>query len=179
MKQETLDKAKSLENEIEEYSRLLCSRNASYNYMLIKITCANASPSAEYYGRMDKELWMKMTDVVKKELVKKRLQLDELSDGEMVAPGEWQPTGKYLTDETVETSDGEQWVVADSDGNARITVKLKTAMVAIFLWMLFCIAIGIIGIVNWVTTVSNVFFALFMLWMMNHERKQIENRKED
>ena len=94
-------------------------------------------------------------------------------------PGEWQPTGKYLTDETVETSDGEQWVVADSDGNARITVKLKTAMVAIFLWMLFCIAIGIIGIVNWVTTVSNVFFALFMLWMMNHERKQIENRKED
>ena len=113
------------------------------------------------------------------ELERLEHELDTLSDEELVKPGEWQPTGKYLTNETVETSDGEQWVVADSDGNARITVKLKTAMVAIFLWMLFCIAIGIIGIVNWVTTVSNVFFALFMLWLMNHERKQIENRKED
>ena len=80
MKAETLKKAKSLENEIEEYTRLIQSKNASFGYMLIKITCSNANDHEDYYGRMDKEVWLKLLEVVKEEREKKKQELAALSD---------------------------------------------------------------------------------------------------
>ena len=64
MKQETLKKANNLEHDISEYTDLLRSRNADYHTMLIKITCAYSNNRTDYHGRVSKEVWDKMLDVV-------------------------------------------------------------------------------------------------------------------
>lgn len=104
MKQETLKKAKNLEHDISEYSDLLQSRNASYGKMLIKISCAYANDFGDYYGRVDKEVWDKMLDVVAEERRKVMQELENLTDDpdEEIATdtpeagrGEWQPCKAY------------------------------------------------------------------------------------
>lgn len=80
MKQETLKKANSLEHDISEYSELLRSRNASYGTMLIKISCAYANNREDYHGRVDKEVWNKMLDVVADERRKAMQELENLTD---------------------------------------------------------------------------------------------------
>ena len=80
MKQETLKKANNLEHDISEYSDLLRSRNASYSTMLIKITCAYANNHEDYHGRVDKEVWDKMLDVVADERRKAMQELENLTD---------------------------------------------------------------------------------------------------
>ena len=52
MKEETLKKAKNLEYNIEQYSDLLRSRNASYDTMFINITCAYSNSHEDYHGRV-------------------------------------------------------------------------------------------------------------------------------
>ena len=80
MKQETLKKAKAIERNISEYSDLLRSRNADYYTMLIKITCAYANDHEDYHGRVDKEVWDKMLDVVAEERQKAMQELENLTD---------------------------------------------------------------------------------------------------
>ena len=80
MKQETLKKANNLEHNISEYSDLLRSRNASYYTMLIKISCAYANDHEDYHGRVDKEVWDKMLDVVADERRKAMQELENLTD---------------------------------------------------------------------------------------------------
>ena len=80
MKQETLKKAKNLEHDISEYSDLLQSRNADYHTMLIKITCAYSNNREDYHGRVDKEVWDKMLDVVAEERRKAMQELENLTD---------------------------------------------------------------------------------------------------
>jgi hypothetical protein len=93
MKKETLKKAKILEYNIEEYGDLLRSRDASYGSMLIKITCDYANDCEDYHGRVDKEVWDKMLDVVSEEKRKAIQELYNLTDEptEQVGQGEWQP----------------------------------------------------------------------------------------
>lgn len=104
MKQETLKKANNLEHDISEYSNLLRSRNASYGTMLIKITCAYANDHEDYHGRVDKEVWDKMLDVVAEERRNAMRELENLTDNpdeEIVTDtpeagrGEWQPCKAY------------------------------------------------------------------------------------
>lgn len=80
MKEETLKKAKNLECTIGEYTDLLRSRKADYGTMLIKISCAYANKHDEYHGRVDKEVWCKMLDVVENERAKTRCKLAALTD---------------------------------------------------------------------------------------------------
>lgn len=80
MKQETLKKAKDLENDISEYGDLLLSRNADYHTMLIKITCAYSNNRTDYHGRVSKEVWDKMLDVVADERQKTKQELEALTD---------------------------------------------------------------------------------------------------
>ena len=80
MDKETLKKAKSLESTIDEYTSLIRSRNASYGTMLIKITCAYANDHEDYHGRLDKEVWLKMIDVLKEEREKKKQELTDLGE---------------------------------------------------------------------------------------------------
>ena len=80
MKKETLQKAKNLEHSIDEYSSLLRSRNANYGTMIIKITCDYSNTAEEYYGRIDKEVWDKMLEVLKNERQKAVQELEELTD---------------------------------------------------------------------------------------------------
>jgi len=108
MKQETLKKAKNLEHDISEYSDLLQSRNASYGTMLIKITCAYANDHEDYHGRVDKEVWDKMLDVVAEERRKAMQELENLTDDPEIitdvpeaGQGEWQPTKVYKNGDRV------------------------------------------------------------------------------
>ena len=80
MKEETLKKAHNLEHDISEYTDLLRSRKANYYTMLIKISCAYANAHDEYHGRVDKEVWDKMLDVVENERTKARRRLAALTD---------------------------------------------------------------------------------------------------
>lgn len=80
MKQETLKKAKDLENDISEYGDLLLSRNADYHTMLIKISCAYSNNRNEYHGMVSKEVWNKMLDVVAEERQKTKQELETLTD---------------------------------------------------------------------------------------------------
>jgi hypothetical protein len=80
MKEETLKKAHNLEHAISEYTDLLHSRKADYYTMLIKISCAYANMRDEFHGRVDKEVWDKMLDVVEEERTKARRRLAALSD---------------------------------------------------------------------------------------------------
>lgn len=80
MKQETLKKANNLEHDISEYTDLLLSRNADYHTMLIKITCAYSNNRTDYHGRVSKEVWDKMLDVVADERRKAMQELENLTD---------------------------------------------------------------------------------------------------
>lgn len=80
MKQETLKKANNLEHDISECTDLLRSRNANYDTMLIKISCAYANNYEDYHGRVDKEVWDKMLDVVAEERRKAMQELENLTD---------------------------------------------------------------------------------------------------
>ena len=80
MKQETLKKAKDLENDISEYGDLLLSRNADYHTMLISISCPYSNFPNEYHGRVSKEVWNKMLDVVEEERQKTKQELEALTD---------------------------------------------------------------------------------------------------
>lgn len=104
MKQETLRKAKELEKDISEYGDLLLSRNASYHTMLINITCSYSNDRTGYHGRVSKEVWDKMLDVVAEERLKNLQELEALTDDSAdgmtaeAAPagqGEWKPTEVY------------------------------------------------------------------------------------
>lgn len=80
MKQETLQKAKKFEQDFSEYTNLLQSRSANYQTMLIKISCAYANDRNEYYGRVSKDVWNKMLDVVAEERQKTTQELEALTD---------------------------------------------------------------------------------------------------
>ena len=80
MKQETLKKANNLEHDISEYTDLLLSRDADYHTMLIKITCAYSNNRTDYHGRVSKEVWDKMLDVVVDERRKAMQELENLTD---------------------------------------------------------------------------------------------------
>ena len=109
MKQATLKKANNLEHDISEYSDLLRSRNATYGTMLIKISCAYANDHEDYHGRVDKEVWDKMLDVVADERRKAMQELENLTDdsAEIITDvpeagqGEWQPTKVYKNGDRV------------------------------------------------------------------------------
>jgi len=102
MKQETLKKANNLEHDIIEYNNLLRSRNASYDTMLIKICCDYVNGNECYYGRVNKEVWDKMLDVVADERRKAMQELENLTDDPEIitdvpeaGQGEWQPCKAY------------------------------------------------------------------------------------
>lgn len=109
MKQETLKKANNLEHDISEYSDLLQSRNADYHTMLIKITCAYSNNREDYHGRVDKEVWDKMLDVVAEERRKAMQELENLTDDSAetatdvpeAGQGEWQPCKAYQNGDRV------------------------------------------------------------------------------
>ena len=98
MKQETLKKANNLEHDISEYSNLLRSRNASYYTMLIKISCAYANDHDDYYGRVDKEVWDKMLDVVADERRKAMQELENLTDDSAETATDAPEAGQDMSD---------------------------------------------------------------------------------
>lgn len=69
-----------MDHDISEYGNLLLSRNADYHTMLIKITCAYSNSHEDYHGRVSKEVWDKMLDVVAEERLKTSQELEALTD---------------------------------------------------------------------------------------------------
>lgn len=164
MKQETLKKAKDLENDISEYGNLLLSRNADYHTMLIRIDCAYANNHNEYYGRVSKEVWNKMLDVVAGEKRKTMQELENLTDdpAEIITDvpeaglGEWKPTEVYKEGDRVthggieyECHDGKS-KPADKPHKDSRTDKFIRSMERLMSWMLysiiFCILLGVAGL---------------------------------
>lgn len=165
MKQETLKKAKDLENDISEYGDLLLSRNADYHTMLIKITCAYSNDRTDYHGRVSKEVWNKMLDVVAEERHKLAQELAALSDDSAdsmaseAAPagqGEWKPTEVYKEGDRV-THGGIEYECHDGKSESATmpqkdswTDKFIRSMDRLASWMLystiFCFLLGVAGL---------------------------------
>ena len=134
MKQETLKKAKDLENDISEYGYLLLSRGADYHTMLIKITCAYSNSREDYHGRVSKEVWNKMLDVVAEERRKTKQELEALIITDV--PEADMTGGKSKPDDKPHK---ESW--AD---------KFMRSMDRLMSWLLysltFCILLGVAGL---------------------------------
>lgn len=144
MKQETLKKAKDLENDISEYSELLRSRNASYGTMLIKISCAYANDYEDYHGRVDKEVWDKMLDVVAEERRKAMREFENLTDDTADADPE------KITDVPEADMTGGKSKPADKPHKDSWTDKFMRSMDRLMSWLLysmtFCILLGVAGL---------------------------------
>lgn len=125
MKEETLKKAHNLEHNISEYTDLLRSRKADYYTMLIKISCAYSNTHDEYHGRVSKELWDKMLDVVENERTKDRRRLAALSDdSEEGAEAD-------VTDELIEETQAEE-------------PKPKKKGISIWRWLFAVLFVGLV-----------------------------------
>lgn len=148
MKKETLKKAKNLENDISEYSDLLRSRNASYGTMFIKISCAYANDCEDYHGRVDKEVWDKMLDVLAEERRKAMQELENLTDEpdeEIVTDtpeaerGGWQPVDQYKERDYIALPNKPQRRSLD-----KIFMRFLDNAIVFFLYAAtFCLLLGI------------------------------------
>lgn len=165
MKQETLKKAKDLENDISEYGDLLLSRNADYHTMLIKITCAYSNNRTDYHGRVSKEVWNKMLDVVAEERQKTKQEFEALTDdtadgmtaeASPAGQGEWEPTEVYKEGDRVTHGGIEYECHDDKSESAAMPHKNSWAdkfirsMDRLMSWMLysiiFCFLLGVAGL---------------------------------
>ena len=148
MKQETLKKAKSLEHNISEYSDLLRSRNASYDTMFIKISCAYANDHEDYHGRVDKEVWDKILDVIEDERRKAMRELDNLTDdsAEIITdvPEAWQDTPDLSMAAMAASLELDKPRKASwKDSAVRTIVRLTSWMIYS---MMFCFLFGVAGL---------------------------------
>lgn len=145
MKTETLKKAKDLENNISEYGDLLLSRNADYHTMLIKITCAYSNSREDYHGRVSKEVWDKMLDVLAEERQKTKQELEALTDDTTDADPE---NGTDAVDPSV-TAMAASFEL-DKPHKESWTDKFIRSMERLARWMLysmlFCILFGVAGL---------------------------------
>ncbi len=78
MNKETLKKAKSLENLIEQCDGLLKSSRDTYFWCLVKVNCGNSNSYDDRYGRIPREIWSKMLAVLKEEREKLEQELESL-----------------------------------------------------------------------------------------------------
>jgi len=164
MKQETSKKAKDLESDICEYESLLLSRNVSFDTILINITCLYSDERIDYHGRVSKEVWNKMLDVVAEERRKTMQELENLTDdpAEIITDvpeaglGEWKPTEAYKEGDIV-THGGIEYEChggkskpADKPHKDSRTDKFIRSMERLSSWMLysmtFCILLGVAGL---------------------------------
>lgn len=144
MKQETLEKAKKLENDISEYGNLLQSRGADYHTMLISISCAYSNDRNEYYGRVSKEVWNKMLDVVAEEGLKTKQELEALTDDTTDADTE------IITDVPETDMTGGKSKPADKPHKELWADKFVRSIDRLMSWMLysmtFCILLEVAGL---------------------------------
>ena len=151
MKQETLKKAKDLENDISEYTNLLLSRSADYHTMCIKISCAYSSDHDEYYGRVSKEVWNKMLNVVAEERQKAKQELGALTDD--TADGMTTDTALKGGTDAVDPSVAAMiasFELIDKPHRDSWTDKFTKSLDRMMSWMIysliFCILIGVAGL---------------------------------
>ena len=78
MNKETLKKAKSLENLIEQCDGLLKSSRDTYFWCLVKVNCGNSNGHDDRYGCIPREIWSKMLAILKEEREKLEQELESL-----------------------------------------------------------------------------------------------------
>ena len=144
MKQETLQKAKGLEQDLGEYANLLLSRNIGYHTMLVTISCPHSNFPYEYHGRVSKEVWNKMLDVVAEDGLKTKQELEALTDDTTDADPE------IITDVPEADMTGGKSKPADKPQKDSCTDKFIRSMERLASWMLysmiFCFLLGVAGL---------------------------------
>ncbi len=136
MKQETLQKAKSLENRVSEYGRLLQSRNASYHTLSVQISCPYSNDREWYHGRVDIDTWKKMLDVLEEKRQKTMQELESLTDDqrEIIAdvpePGMVEVDVPVMSAPSCKTKTKQGW-----------TAHLMRTFDRMFSWILYSITI--------------------------------------
>ena len=144
MRHDTLIKANNLEQRISECGDLLRSRKANYSRMLIKISCANSNSYDDYYGRLDKEVWDKLLDVVEQERQKTKQELADLSD------------------DTCAVTAVKQETASDEEQSEKLAKRKHSAMRNWFYALLMCVlVVGVVaGLVFLVSKALGLSFRL-------------------
>lgn len=78
MTKEQLKKAKNLEKQIDEYSRLIAEKEQTYYQCLVTVNCANSNGYHDVYAIISREVFNKMLDVLIKERQKLIEELEAL-----------------------------------------------------------------------------------------------------
>jgi len=144
-----IEKANNLENDISEYGDLLLSRGADYHTMLIKISCAYSNSREDYHGRVSKEVWNKMLDVVAEERQKTKQELEALTDD--TADGMTEDTAPKDGTDAVDPSVAAMAASFELDKPHKDswTDKFIRPLERLMSWMLysltFCILLGVAG----------------------------------
>lgn len=167
MKEETLAKAKALEKDIDQVKDAMKLRRDVSHYAMLE----HYGPGASVCP-LPRKLNGKIVALLAEELERMEHQLEVLSDDNVGDQDNFEPTGKYIV-----------WLPATqqspsaADNSKRTHARLVWCMVALYAWLIFCIIYWLLGFSNWITTVSNTLFTAFFIYLVDFERRRINNKK--
>lgn len=169
MKQETLKKAKELENNIKEIKEALkMPQNASHYAML-----EHYGPDARRY-HLPKELNPKIKTLLIEESLRLESELENLTDENVNNQNGSEPTYNQgnITQEIHE------------DQPSRNPARRRTLVngtIMIYCWMIFCIVCWLLGYAEWFQAVGYILLSAFMIYFINKELQLLKSKesKED
>ena len=162
MKEETLAKAKAIEENICDVKKAMDLRSDVSHYALLE----HYGPGASVY-HLPRRLNDKIVALLADELERMEHQLEVLSDDNDAEQDSFEPTGKYANG-----LPATQQSPSAADNSKRAHTRLVWCMVALYAWLIFCIIYWLLGFSNWITTVSNTLFTAFFIYLVDFERRR-------
>lgn len=172
MKQETLKRAKELEEEINQINKAIKLPNDSSHYAMLEHYGATARVCNLPRDLNPKIKALLLEDKVRREALLERLSdetVDERYDSEGLSTG----SAAYAYEEHPAAKE------QPSPANIRHQKKMVYFMVGLYLWMFFCVVYYILGFSNLITTISNTLFTGFLIYMVDAERRRLKQNKKE
>ena len=164
MKQETLKKAKELENNIKEIKEAIKLPQNSSHYAMM-----------EHYGldarryNIPKELNPKIKKLLIEESLRLESELENLTDENINEQNGSEPTCNQgnITQEIHEDQPLH---------NLARRRTLVNGTIIIYCWMIFCIVCWLLGYAEWFQTVGFILLSAFMIYFINKELQRLKSK---
>lgn len=173
MKQETLKRAKELEEEINQIDKAIKLPNDSSHYAMLEHYGINASVHDLPRDLNPKIKALLLEEKARREALLERLSdetIDERYDSEGLSTG----SAAYAYEEHPAAKEQQP-----SPANIRRRKHLVFFMVGLYLWMFFCVVYYMLGFSNLITTISNTLFTGFLIYMVDAERRRLKQNKTE
>lgn len=164
MKQETLKKAKELENNIKEIKEAIKLPQNSSHYAML-----------EHYGldarryNIPKELNPKIKKILIEESLRLESELENLTDENINEQNGSEPTYNQgnITQEIHEDQPSR---------NLAHRRTLVNGTIMIYCWMIFCIVCWLLGYAEWFQAVGYILFSAFMIYFIKKELQLLKSK---